>query len=46
VIVQMCLALFLNCYKWYQNNLTTPCSVEAQHGVGPDEDVRDLSRRD
>lgn len=42
----MWLALFLGCYKWYLNNLVTPCSARTLHDIGPDEDVRDLRGED
>lgn len=39
----MWLALFLGGYKWYQSNLVILCGAKVLHGVGPNEDIGDLS---
>jgi hypothetical protein len=33
--MQMWLVLFMCRYKWYQNNLVTPCGIGALHDVAP-----------
>jgi hypothetical protein len=46
VILQMLLALSLDCYKWYHSNLVTSCGCKVLHDTDLEEDARDLSARD